>query len=79
MSRLIIFFLFLSTSYGQHPYFRLTQEQLMKESKRDGYRVMTQLVNSTIVYTLTNDWSTIRVAYDPNSKLPSYIIYKEEE
>ena len=47
----------------------------MEESKRDGYRVMTQLIDSTIVYTLTNDWGTIRVAYDSNSKLPSYIIY----
>jgi len=51
----------------------------MKESKRDGYRVMIQLIDSTIVYTLTNDWSTIRVAYDSDSKLPSYIIYREDE
>ena len=51
----------------------------MKESKSDGYRVMTQLIDSTIVYTLTNDWGTIRVAYDPSSKLPSYIIYREDE
>ena len=79
MTRLIIFFSFLSTCYGQHSYFGLTQEQLMKESKRDGYRIIAQLVDSTIVYTLTNDWGKIRVAYDPSSKLPSYIIYREEE
>ena len=77
--QVINIFLITSCCYGQHSYFGLTQEQLMKESKRDGYRVMTQLVDSTIVYTLTNDWGTIRVAYDSGSKLPSYIIYREEE
>ena len=51
----------------------------MKESHRDGYRVMTQIIDSNIVYTLTNGWDKIIVSYSPGSELPSYIIYKEEE
>ena len=51
----------------------------MEESKRDGYRVIVQLVDSNIVYTLTNEWDKIIVSYSPSSELPSYIIYKEEE
>ena len=75
----LIFFLITSCCYAQHSYFALTQSQLMKESNRDGYRVMTQIINSNIVYTLTNEWSIIKVSYSSGNELPSYIIYKEEE
>ena len=75
----LIFFLITSCCYGQHSYFGLTQSQLMKESHRDGYRVMTQIIDRNIVYTLTNGWDKIIVSYSPGSELPSYIIYKEEE
>ena len=51
----------------------------MKESHRDGYRVMTQIIDSNVVYTLTNGWDRIVVSYSPDNELPSYIIYKEEE
>ena len=79
ISQIVKFFLITSCCYGQHSYFGLTQEQLMEESKRDGYRVIVQLVDSNIVYTLTNEWDKIIVSYSPSSELPSYIIYKEEE
>ena len=51
----------------------------MKESNRDGYRVMTQLIDSNVVYTLTNGWDKIIVSYAPGRELPSYIIYRKEE
>lgn len=79
MKAIIIFFMCLSCCYGQHPYFTLTQEQLMKESYQDGYRSLVQLIDNNVVYTLTNGWDTIRVVYSPISKLPSYIIYREDE
>ena len=51
----------------------------MKESYQDGYRSLVQLIDNNVVYTLTNGWDTIRVVYSPFSKLPSYIIYREDE
>jgi hypothetical protein len=51
----------------------------MKESYQDGYRSLVQLIDNNVVYTLTNGWDTIRVVYSPLSKLPSYIIYREDE
>lgn len=51
----------------------------MRESNRDGYRVMTQIIDSNIVYTLTNGWDKIIVSYSPGRELPSYIIYREQE
>ena len=51
----------------------------MRESNRDGYRVMTQIIASNIVYTLTNGWDKIIVSYSPGRELPSYIIYREQE
>jgi len=77
--KILIFFLITSCCYGQHSYFGLTQSQLMKESNRDGYRVMTQIIDSNVVYTLTNGWDRIVVSYSPISELPSYIIYRKEE
>jgi|11BtaG_2_1085332.scaffolds.fasta_scaffold05715_4 hypothetical protein len=75
----IILFFLLSHCYGQSNYFNLNQKQLLEAASRDGYRYVTFIVNDQIVYSLTNGWDSIRVAYNLNSELPSYIIYRKEE